>query len=111
MEIYNTYSYDVTVFTNIEEANGIYREFIVSAKQSRKIDIKTATLDLVKFEAQNPSGQPVLINNAYFQEVSPTVARETTRTLLIGDKGKIDVPTASLRFSIVRAGERIGGPL
>lgn len=95
------YSYDVTVSTNIEEANAIYRKFIVPAKQSRKIDIKTATLDLVKFEAENPSGQAVLINNAYFQEVSPTIEPQTPRKLHIGDGGKVNVHTASLQLVLV----------
>ena len=64
-------------------------EFTVPARQTYKIDIMIDTLDPVKLEAQNPSGQLVLMNDSYYQEVSGTAARGTPQMFYLGEKGKI----------------------
>ena len=84
----------MTVITTIKDANGKNKEFTVPARQTYKIDIMIDTLDPVKLEAQNPSGQVVLMNNSYYQEVAGTAARETPRMFYLGEKGKIFMHTS-----------------
>ena len=84
--IQNTYRYDVTVTTTLKDTR--FREIVIPGKQNYTIDIKVGSLDPVQFRAKNPSGQTELVNNAYSQEISGTIAQGVPQRIYIGSKGK-----------------------
>lgn len=90
----NSYRFDVTVTTTMKDTR--YRKIVIPGRQKHTIDIKIDSLDLVHITAKNPSGQPVLLNNAFSQQMSGTVAREAPQKIYIGDGGKIFVYTVLL---------------
>lgn len=85
MVIQNAYRYDVTVTTTLPDSR--YKGIVIPGRQEKVIDIKIDNLDPVEIRAKNPSGQEILVNDAYFLKISGTVAEETPKVIHIGVAG------------------------
>ncbi|XP_028402030.1 uncharacterized protein LOC114524971 [Dendronephthya gigantea] len=88
--IYNAYRFDVTVTTSLKEEK--YRTFVIPGQQNKTIDIERASSENVKFTAKNPSDQPVLLNNAFSQQIPGTRSYQAPQNIYIGARVTTKAP-------------------